>query len=294
MPAENYQVLQTPAFTYRGFDIPALDVPGELIDNLGTAEPAYKLAPKSAPLAWRVGLYMVGRDLELGEDDAETLPEPVRQAGRMAYEDCQARRGRGAWHKDGILFEPEATIRGSVRPGKDYFAARFFRDIEGFEQTDDGWKIKPSPDTRESRIWVPYGSGHFIVPTGDGAYNPITGTPFETIKDRDRAINRWLDAGLTEEQAEAELSRFYRGSNVNAVSSWSFGSNGPLCVSLGGGPWDGDSSNGSFAVSSSAERSEAPGNKGFRVLTEAEYAGFERDRKTLGHLRENLQELAKK
>lgn len=70
---------------------------------------AYELAPVSTPLAWRVALYSVGRDLALGEKDAERLPEPVRQAGSLVYKDAQERKGRGGWHKDGILYNIPRT-----------------------------------------------------------------------------------------------------------------------------------------------------------------------------------------
>jgi len=297
MPTETAQSLKTPAFSYRGFDIPALDISADIIADLGTSEPAYKLAPKSAPLAWRVGLYMVGRDLVLDEEDAKSLPEPVRQAGAMVYGDCHARtepgKGSGAWHKDGILFEPGTSIKGSMRPGDDHIAARYFIDIEGFdEKTGD---IKPFPHTREERIWVPYGDGRFIVPTRDGAYDPVTGIPLETIADSKKAIKRWVDTGLTQEQAEAELSKFYRsGSGIRAVLSWSGGGSGSLCVIARSEHRGRYSYIGSFAASRSAERSEAPKNTGFTMLTKTEYEAFEKDREILGEMRENLQQLAKK
>lgn len=287
---ETAQIVKIPAFSYRGFDIPAVDMSTDLINDLGTSEPAYKLAPKSAPLAWRVGLYMVGRDLELGEAYAEALPEPIRQAGSMVYKDCQARKGRGVWHKDGVLIEgTDATIKGNTRPGKDYLAARFFKDIDGFEEKDGIWQIKPSPQTREERVWVPKGGGSFIVPTMDGAYNPITGLPFETIESRDNAVNRWIDAGLSPEEADNEVSRFYRDSGTHAVLSWSFDYYGPLCVSVFSEPGGRDSSFGSSALSRSAERSEAaPQNTGFRMLTEDEYKSLITDRETVEAIKERV------
>jgi len=292
---ETAQIVKIPAFSYRGFDIPAVDMSTDLINDLGISEPAYKLAPKSAPLAWRVGLYTVGRDLELGEADAEALPEPIRQAGSMIYKDCQARtepgKGSGVWHKDGILIEgTDSTIRGSVRPGKDYLAARFFKNTEGFEERDGTWQIKTSPQTREERVWVPNGGGNFIVPTMDGAYNPITGLPFETIENRSKAVKRWIDAGLTPEEADKEISRFYRNQGTRAVYSWSYVDDGPLAVDVNDGPGGRGSIAGSFALSRSAERSEAPQNMGFRMLTEAEYEALITDRETLEAVRERVNE----
>jgi len=290
--AETSQIVKIPAFSYRGFELPALDMSTELINDLGTNEPAYKLAPKSAPLACRVALYTVGRDLELGEADAEALPEPVRQAGSMVYKDCQARKGRGAWHKDGIFIEgTDATIRGSVRPGKDYLAARFFKGIDGFEEKDGVWQIKPSSQTREERLWVPNGGGRFIVPTMDGAYNPITGLPFETIDSRNKAVKRWVDAGLTPEEADKEISRFYRSSGTRAVGSWSSDYSGPLAVDVDDGQRYWFSSLGSLAASRSAERSEAPQNTGFRMLTDEEHRAFEADRERLTDIETALRRL---
>ena len=288
------EAVEIPAFRYRGFDIPALDVPEDLIANLGTSEPAHLLAPKSPPLAWRVGLYVVGRDLSLDEEDAEMLPEPVRQAGRVVYDDCQARtepgKGSGTWHRDAVLFEPGTSIKGNTRPGKDYVAARILTDLEGFEEISGEWVIKASPDTKESRMWVPLGSGHFIVPTGDGAYDRETGIPNEVISNKSKAIKRWTEAGLTDEQAGRELTRFYSGDGLRAVRSWSYDDNGPLCILLGVVGWSRDSYFGLFTASSSAEPSEAPKNSGFRMITEEEYNSYEADRQKLEAVREAAQE----
>jgi len=252
-----------PGFTYRGFDVPAIGMPASLIDDLGTGEPAYKLAPKSTPLSWRVALYSVGKDLSLGIEDAESFPMPVKEAGRLVYSDAQARQGRGCWHKDGVYILPRSDApEGMLQPEDDgCVLARYFRDIEGFEKKDGGWKINPSPNTREELVWLPFGGGSFVVPTMDGVYNPITGTPFETVKDRDEALKRWASAGLTEEQAAKELSRFYRrNSGTAAVDSWSSGYYGAMCVLLYNAPAYRYDNLGSFPASRAAERSEAPKN----------------------------------
>ena len=286
------ETLKFPGFTYMGFDIPGLEIPTSLIDDLGPGEPAYKLVPKSIPLAWRVGLYLVGRDLSLGIEDAEYLPEPVKKAGKLVYQDTQKRKGRGGWHKDGVLFLPKSeTPKGMWQMKDPYVLAKHFKDIEGFEEKDGEWKIKSLPDTREEYVWLPEGDGNFVVPPTKHEitpYHPITGTPFETIENREKAIKRWTDAGLTEEQAKKEVSRFYRRNSAGlaAVFSWSFGSDGPLGVLLDSGPRSWDPDVGSFPASRSAERSEAPKNSGFRLITKEKYDFFEAERKKLEAVRE--------
>jgi len=289
MTTKAAQKVKLPGFRYGGFDVPGLELSASLTNDLGTSEQAYKLAPKSAPLSWKVGLYMVGRDLEIGSEEAEALPGPVKEAGRMVYSDCQKRKIEGAWHKDGVLFVPRSQApKGMLQPNDDNYAlARYFKDIEGFEEKSDAWKVKPSAQTEESLVWVPKGGGSYVVPTMDGSYNPVTGTPFETVENRKEAVKRWEKAGLSPEQAEKEISRFYRADlGTRAVGSWSDDNYGPLCVYLYDGPWSGGSSVGSFAASRSAERSsEAPKNSGYRLVTSDEIMSFEDDRKALEAVR---------
>ncbi len=291
MTTKTAGILKTPGFSYRGSDVPAIRLSDSLIDDLGTSELAYKLAPKSAPLSWRVVLYRVGRDLSLGIDDVDSLPTPVKEAGRRVYARCQKKKAEGTWHKDGAYILPRSdTPKGMLQPKDESFVlARYFKDIEGFENKD-GWKIKPSTNTEESLVWLPHGGGFFVVPTMDGAYNPITGTPFETVKDRNEALKRWVSAGLTEEQADKEISRFYRReSDTAAVCSWSSDDNGPLCVYLNDEPALRDISLGSFPASRTAERSEAPKNSGFVLLKRDEHNSFVIDRRKLEKIRKDAE-----
>lgn len=288
MTTKAAQKVKLPGFRYGGFDVPGLELSASLTDDLGTSEQAYKLAPKSAPLSWKVSLYMVGRDLEIGSEEAEALPNPVKEVGRMVYSDCQKRKAEGTWHKDGVLFVPRSQApKGVLQPNDDNYAlARYFKDIEGFEEKGDAWAVKPSAQTEELFVWVPKGCGSYVVPTMDGSYNPVTGTPFETIEDRKEAVKRWVNAGLTEQQTDKEISRFYRAdSGTRAVSSWSGDNVGPLCVYLVGEPCCRSSGIGSFAASRSAERNEAPKNSGYRLITSDEIRSFEDDRKALEAVR---------
>ena len=285
------QKLKVPGSSYRNFNLPNLSLGAELIENLGTSEEAYKLAPKSAPLAWRVALYTVGRDLEIGEPLADGLPESVKEAGRLVYKDAHDRKARnasGCWQKDGFLYLKRSDAPKGARAPEGFVPGKYLKNIEGFDEKH-GYAIKPSPETEEFLIWLPEGEGSFIVPTMDGAYHPHTGTPFETIKDRDKAIKRWVDNGLTEEQAIKELSRFYRMTEgTAAVLSWSNGSYGPLCVCLDLEPWYRISYIGSFAASSLAERSEAGKKSGFVNLEKDEYKSLLEDRAALGRVKKAL------
>jgi len=253
--------MKTPGFRYAGFDVPGLNISTSLINDLGTSEPAYKLASKSIPLAWKVALYMVGRDLAFGIEDAESLPEPVMEAGRLVYSECHRKKGEGGipvgvWHKDAVLFLPRSEKPKGMWPMPNGYAlAKYFKDIMCLKENGD---IEPSPDTIEEYVWLPPGNGGFIIPpeSGEGTYHQVTGTPRQTIRNKKKVIKRLVEAGLTGEQAKNELSRFYRAdSGVHAVySSCNEDSDGPLCVNLYCAPSVRDLSKGSFAARRSAEQ----------------------------------------
>lgn len=241
MSSQNPRVLNIPRFSYRGFDVPAIGLPDSLIDDLGTYKPAYELAPKSIPLAWRVAFYTIGGDLSLGIESANSLPDAVKEVGGLVY---SASEREGGWHKDGVSILPRSDApKGMLQPnGEGFVLARYFKDIAGFEKKNGGWEVKPSANTNESLVWLPQGMGH-VVPTRDGVYNPVTGTPFETITIRDRigALKRWVSESLTEKQAAKQMSEFYRMNEEStfAVGSWA-GSTSylllgdvPLLISLG-------------------------------------------------------------
>ena len=241
------QSIRTTGFSYRGIELPALEIDTAskwmgndrvtlLPEYNGGMDPAvYEKANGSCPLVWKVGLYQVGRDLHLGLGDAQALPEDVREAGMLVYSQY-ARAGvyvGGVFHRDAVLFEPGATTGWGPRPGDGFVAARYFRDIKGFEPDGDACKIVPHYDTKELKIWLPPGNGRFIVPTGDGTFHPDAGTPLETLSYRKAAARRWvkMEPGLKTTQANRGLSRFYRAdSGVRAVLSGESEKNGPMCI----------------------------------------------------------------
>ena len=288
--ATKTETLSFPGFRYAGINVPGSEIPASLYSDLGSGEPAHVLAPRSSPLSLKVGLYMVGRDLELGIGDAESLPSDVKEAGRAVYAECQAKRGRGHWHKDAVMIRPGDTIPGQSKPGDDYVVGIFFQNIKGFSKPNGRWDIDATPDTKEEKLWLPVGGGRYIVPARYGAYNSF-GVPDETVEKEKEAIERWKSAGLTEDQARRELSRFYRGEEgLFAVYSWSYDLIGPLGVDLSGGPDYWGPLIGSFASSRPAERSEAPQNPRYRILTVDEVESFERDRQILEGIRAKVNE----
>jgi hypothetical protein len=258
MSTRSAGTLKTSSFTYAGFDVPALEVPVSLIDDLGTDRPAYELASQSTPLAWKVALYTVGRDLALGVDAARVLPQAARELGRRVYASAHKREAQGTWHKDGVILLPRNARPKGVMLPDGFVPAKYFKDILGFEEKGNEWEIQPSQKTEEILTYMPRGAGRYVVPTMDGTYNPTTGTPFDTVLNKDVAIRRWLAAGLSEEQAEKELSLFLREEiGTYAVRSWSGSEGGPLGISLGETPDKGDEDTGSFPARRKGERTHS-------------------------------------
>lgn len=278
------KTITVPDFSYNGIDVPSLDITNPFVANLrdvtspvpgpGTI-PAYELAADSIPLVWYVALYSVGRDMNIKLEDPEQLPDTVKKAGKMVYNHAQERQCMGLYHRDAVLREPNVKrIRGEKKP-KDGVAARYFADIAGFEYTGDDWKIIPAPETKEVSLWLPPGAGmpdevgDFVAPTPEGIYHNLTGTPLRTVRGRERAIREWTKAGLTEEQAEKEVSRFFRGcehSTVNAVLSWSDQIYGPLSISLNMQPDELIGGYGSFAARRKEARPRAQSSEGQKAL----------------------------
>ena len=92
MPVTTTQsAIALPDFRYTGIDNSAHILERQLYNDLGPGEPAYVLSPRSAPASLKVSLYRVGRDLTFGLNDADNLPESVKEAGRLVYEDCEKR-----------------------------------------------------------------------------------------------------------------------------------------------------------------------------------------------------------
>ena len=234
MPNSATRELYVPAFSYRGFSVPGMALDEEFIGEPMIYKTAYEFALESAPLSWMVALYEVGGGLARQEPFAGGLPDAVKEAGRKVYGFCQSRPNHGVWHRDGVrLLRGSEKPRGVIAPDG-FVPAKYFREIEGFEL--DGHtrrEITLSDNTEVFDILLPEGDA-FVVPTNDGVYNPHTGTPFETVKDEDEAVRRWLDAGLTESQVRLGLSKFYREkeSGAFAVYSWSSHINGPFCVNM--------------------------------------------------------------
>jgi hypothetical protein len=262
MAGEGIKRLTVPAFTYRGFTVPALTLGEDLIASIDSKEPAYKLASLSAPLATRIALYTVGLDGEIGEPSVRNLPEAVREGGTRIYEDARQRKKKNTndpadvpvtcWHKDGVYLLPRSETPKCMLQPEDprYVLAKYFKDVDGFEERGGIWQIRPTSDTTELFVWLPRGDDCFVVPTKDGVYHPVTGTPFETVLSKNEALKRWMSAGLTKEQAEEGLTRFYRArpSEIAVVDSFSDGYSGEFAIEIVAPPSSVDATSGFFNV----------------------------------------------
>jgi len=289
---ERIETLNFPGFKYNVFERPAGRIDLSLYSDIGSGEPASVLAPRSSPLADKVAFYTIGRDLTLGLEQAEALPEPVKRIGRAVYEDCQKRRRgeesyQATWHKDAVLIEPEATIPGNPRPGKDYVAARYFQNIERFKEDESD--VVATPQTVEERLWLPMGDGKYMFP--DVGQNTRFGLPQRT-GEFGEVVKAYVNAdlGLTEEAASREASKFFRGNEgLFAVGSDSDPGVGGLCVDLVGGPGGGCDGIGSFPLSRSASgASQETKNSKMRMVTDEEYRAFEADRETLNAVKRTV------
>ncbi len=297
--------IQTPGFIYRGIHVPAIETPTKLIENLGTSKSVYELTPLSSPLSWRVCLYQIGRDLTLYQTrerepsfELKVLPTEVKELGLLVYNDAQERKVRGGWHKDAVEFLPNDQLPLGVMPAPEtYQWARYYQDILGFEEVKEGvWRPTTDENTVTGLVLLPQGGGKFIAPNPQNGFvfDPRFGTPTYTT-DKDNAIGIWKQAGnLTDEEAEKELSKFFRGTErVKAVGSWSYVHDGPLSISLSNEPRDRNFDIGSFPASRVADRSEAPANPDYVLRRREELEALEADREMLDRFQEFLERRAK-
>jgi hypothetical protein len=238
----------TSPLKYRGFYIPG-QIPSCLIEDFAEKKstdrsPFWDFA---SPLVHRVVLDVIGRDVEWGMKDAEALPDGVKEAGIAV----RGRQGICGTHNDALVFIPKSETPKGMRQMPDpYRLARYHKGIEFPEEMvscgPQAWTLSTREDDLPSReqtyIWLPQTGNaknpRYIVPTGEGAYHRVTGTPFETIEGREEAIERWREAGLTREEAERELSTFrimgpepIGYSRLVAVDSLSLHGD-PLCIVL--------------------------------------------------------------
>ncbi len=125
---------------------------------------------------------------------------------------------------------------------------RWVKNPVEFKIEDDQWKAIGG---EEHYILIPV-SGHVEL-TNDGAYNPLTGTPFSTIDSRAAAEKSWTDKGFDPEFAKLAVSYFYsgeEGQGTSAVDRWySDDDNGRFDVNAIGYPSNRNGSVGSFPAS---------------------------------------------
>ncbi len=108
-------------------------------------------------------------------------------------------------------------------------SVRWVKQPERFEQDEKGWKAVGG---EEHHILVP--ASGYVELTVDGAYNPLTGTPFSTVGSRAEAEKSWTSRGFDPEFAKLAVSYFFSREEGNCISTV--------------GRWYGDDGNGRFYV----------------------------------------------
>lgn len=222
----NLKTKNTPSFDYMNFRVPGLSDYGvllysdsgfhvnpQLVLNHEDKGPLYIMNGGMEPLVLRSAFYTIGRDLLLMDaEKAERLAPEVRMAAKSVYRQARQKLRKGAWHGDCFVFIEKPDVpKGILHPSDEgYMPAWCYSDVEKVVPDGDGYKIETKSTTTETFLWLPPGEGRFIVPTKDGTYHPVTGTPFETVKDRKEAKKRWVSMGLSDTEADMEISRFYR------------------------------------------------------------------------------------
>jgi hypothetical protein len=205
------RILRTSAVKYRVFDIPDLELYTSLFDGLGEKHAVYELVPRSSPLSIKTGLYVIGRDLEYRIGDAESLPEDVKEAGRLVWRMCHEGEqiAKCHVHNDAVLFEYKSDIPELEKPADDYFAARLFHNIAGVEKVNGVWRPVMQHNSKEMRFWCPPNGNRISVPS---TYNRF-GFADETVDrlGKEDVIRDLMNLGLTEEQAKNEVSKDARG-----------------------------------------------------------------------------------
>ncbi len=295
MVATTTTVIVEDVFNYRGLGRGGFGLEESLYANFG--ERFAEIAGKAGTLSKKTGLYILGRDLQRGVEDAESQPEGAKMAAKAVYADAQQRRqGKnyaGTCHSNAIeILGSSATIKGNAKPPGEYVAAIFYENTGGFEKNrSGGYEVIEIPGkTTKHNIWLPEGGGSFIIYRIQAdAYNWL-GLPDETTPDIGVAIKSFMKAGFTEQEAKNEISRLYwGGKGLRAVLSNSNVLSGPLCVNFDSEPWFRIPNIGSFAVSSIAERSEAETKSGV-IVPPNEYTALLKHKETLEAIKQKVNE----
>jgi hypothetical protein len=234
-------LMETEPFRHRGFNVPGLLLAEDPVETPESKIEISRLAPYSSPLAWRRGLYEVGRDLSWNEYDAwkkeverhmngknkwdylalmfklaNDLPDSVKRAGRAVYKHAQEPRHEevSIVHRDALMILPIEELPEELKPSMDRsdgkrILGKYFKGIDGFTSSGE---IKKAPDTEVIDMLIPEGYGYYIAPPEDLSLtvsHEWTGIPRDTVEDWYEAVERWKRRGVTQEMAEAEISSLY-------------------------------------------------------------------------------------
>lgn len=161
-------------------------------------------------------------------------------ACKSIYNHHQRKLGDIVIYKDAIDFSDTRTQSSDFIIPENSICVRYFRNIAGFKKTKKGWKVLENELTESEYCYLPMGTGHWIIPSGDNIFNKFSGIPLNTTFDKEKAIRSWNNAGYENILAEKQLSTFYRrdlGKGVATVISKSC-LDGPFCIVLTGDPAD--------------------------------------------------------
>ena len=137
-----------------------------------------------------------------------------------------------------LVFMEKSEVPGHIWHPSDesYSPVWYFSDIEKVENAGKGYNIRSKNSTTKTFLWLPPGNGSFIVPTRSGIHDHVTGMPLETVGDRAEAKRRWMLSGLSDIEAEREISCFFRempeGARYGITCSMSGDESGPLGISI--------------------------------------------------------------
>jgi hypothetical protein len=203
-----------PKFQYRGRNVPRLLMESAIVSDKKPKAPFDPLL-HSRPLSDILAFYEIERDLECEspwKNDANKLPERVKFVAKKFMD-----RVRNKWifAKDAYMILPNSQAPPGMEtlPGQDYVLAKYFKSVKGFEENHS-----PTGSEKEVFVWLPYGPGGcggYVIPTRDGVYNPITGTPFATEFDVWKAQEIWESWGFS--KPRWVISKFYRNHDENEI-----------------------------------------------------------------------------
>lgn len=157
-------------------------------------------------------LYEVGRCRFYGSGSLEGVPKDVIEMATDFYAAAQGRKNSGLIHPDYVEIVSKGIPGGLPidypdSPGE-FRLCRYHRDVGHLDPQKDPPEMTRNERTRTFETWLPPAAGRFVMHAGEGTYNKDTGMPVRTTGKKEEALGCWTSAGLSQMNAEAQLSRF--------------------------------------------------------------------------------------